>query len=50
MQPSSLQQHASELIASIRQEYSCVPPVLFIYKDGGPDHKITYLSVQLSLI
>ena len=24
--------------------------ILFIYSDGGPDHRITYLSVQLSLI
>ena len=23
---------------------------LFIYSDGGPDHRLTYLSVQLSLI
>ena len=50
LQPSSPLRHASELVASIRQEYSCVPPVLFMYTDGGPDHRITYLSVQLSLI
>ena len=25
-------------------------PVLFVYTDGGPDHRLTYLSVQLSLI
>ena len=23
---------------------------MFIYSDGGPDHRLTYLSVQLSLI
>ena len=23
---------------------------LFIYSDGGPDHRLTYVSVQLSLI
>ena len=23
---------------------------LFIYSDGGPDHRLTYLSVQLGLI
>ena len=50
MQPSSPQRHASELISGIKQEYSCVPPILFIYTDGGPVHRITYLSVQLSLI
>src|SRR6266508_3948396 len=25
-------------------------PFLMLYTDGGPDHKITYLRVQLSLI
>ncbi len=25
-------------------------PILFIYSDGGPDHRITFISVQLSLI
>ena len=24
--------------------------ILFVYSDGGPDHRLTYLSVQLSLI
>ena len=23
---------------------------MFLYTDGGPDHRLTYLSVQLSLI
>ncbi len=25
-------------------------PVLFLYTDGGPDHRVTYTSVKLSLI
>ena len=25
-------------------------PILFLYCDGGPDHRLTYVSVQLSLI
>ena len=24
--------------------------MMFVYSDGGPDHRLTYLSVQLSLI
>ena len=28
-------------------DFTCM---LFLYTDGGPDHRITYLSVQLSLI
>ena len=27
-----------------------VKPVLFIYTDSGPDHRLTYLSVKLSLV
>ena len=25
-------------------------PILYLYTDGGPDHRLAYLSVQLSLI
>lgn len=25
-------------------------PILLLYTDGGPDHRLTYLSVQLSMI
>ena len=25
-------------------------PILFLFSDGGPDHRLTYISVQLSLI
>ena len=48
-EPSSPIQHATEL-------YNCLIPrmenrhILFVYSDGGPDHRLTYLSVQLSLI
>ena len=27
-----------------------VPPVLLMYSDGGPDHRVTYVSVKLALI
>ena len=27
-----------------------VKPILLLYTDGGPDHRLTYLSVQLSII
>ena len=50
MEPSSPLRHATELVANIQSEFSDVKPVLFLYTDGGPDHRITYLSVQLSLI
>lgn len=40
--------HAAELgnILSRDPEKS----VLFVYSDGGPDHRVTYVSVQLALI
>lgn len=25
-------------------------PIMFLYSDGGPDHHLTYVSVQLSLV
>ena len=26
------------------------PNILFVYSDGGPDHRLTFLNVKLSLI
>ncbi|XP_071947398.1 uncharacterized protein [Antedon mediterranea] len=48
-QPSSPIRHMTEL----RQEMTNLnlnKPMLLAYTDGGPDHRVTYLSVQLSLI
>ena len=48
-EPSSPIHHAAEL-------RNCLLPrmenrhILFVYADGGPDHRLTYLSVQLCLI
>ena len=41
--------HASE-IYNILQSVSFNKTVLFIYSDGGCDHRLTFISVQLSLI
>ena len=46
---SSLARHATEL-ASYLQQLDSVKPVLVLYTDGGPDHRLTYLSVQVALI
>ena len=47
-QPSSPIRHMTELncILSGMSE----KPVLLLYTDGGPDHRLTYISVQISLI
>jgi len=47
LQPSSLFRHASELKELLQFRAN---PVLMIFSDGGPDHRLTYHSVQLSPI
>jgi hypothetical protein len=47
-QPSSPWRHAAE-IHDILQHVS-PKPILMIFSDGGPDHRVTYHSVKLSLI
>ena len=41
--------HATELGKILTQEGFSFP-LLFLYTDGGPDHNLSFLSVQLSLI
>ena len=50
-EPSSPHRHITELHNALQEQNlwedkSC----LFVYCDGGPDHRLTYLSVQVSLI
>lgn len=47
---SSPFRHATELSMILKSKEEYYKPVLFLYSDGGPDHRITYVSVQLSLI
>ena len=50
-EPSSPHRHITELCNVLRNgNLLNEKSLLFIYSDGGPDHRITYLSVQLSLI
>ena len=48
-EPSSSSCHAAEL-GSIPFDKVGESPILFLYTDGGPDHRLTYASVKLSLI
>ena len=48
-EPSSPCHHAAELNAILHQS-SIDSPLLFLYTDGGPDHRLTYASVKLTLI
>ena len=47
---SSPIRHATELSHVLSRNDELRKPVLFVYSDGGPDHRLTYASVQLSLI
>ena len=50
-EPSSPHRHMTELSEVLEDEHMLAEKsLLFIYSDGGPDHRLTYLSVQLSLI
>ena len=49
-EPSSPARHCVELENVITSRHLQVHPILFLYSDGGPDHRLTYLSVQMSLI
>ena len=48
-EPSSPSCHSAE-VANILKDSSVDFPVLFLYTDGRPDHRVTYLSVKLTLI
>ena len=50
-EPSSPFRHMTELHQLIASNNSAASkPIVFIYSDGGPDHRITFISVKLSLI
>lgn len=49
-EPSSPWRHAAELNSILIDNGTDIGPILLIYTDGGPDHRLTYASVQLSLI
>ena len=49
LQPSSALRHATE-VNSILVPKIGNKSILFVCSDGGPDHRLTFFSVQLSLI
>ena len=49
-EPSSSEKHMAELHSSLVLQGLDIKPILFLYTYGGPDHRLTYLSVQMSLI
>lgn len=49
-EPSSCLRHLRELRDDILLTRMGNKSVLLVYTDGGPDHRTTFVSVQLSLI
>ena len=49
-EPSSPMRHSTELIKILTSQNKEKNPVLLLYSDGGPDHRIVYLEVQLALL
>ena len=49
-EPSNPVRHAAEVYSVLAGTKTPPSPVLFLYTDGGPDHRITYVSVQISLV
>lgn len=50
LEPSSPLRHIAELKQILLDEELHSKPILCLYTDGGLDHRLTYLSVQLSLV
>ena len=54
-QPSSALRHSTEMTEIVRSHFSddgrtSIKPVLVIVSDGGPDHRVTFGSVQVASI
>lgn len=49
-QPSSPLRYCSELLRTLEQSSSYLHPILCLYTDGGPNHRTTFLSVQVELV
>ena len=47
---SSPIRHATELKQILENHFTSIQPLLVLYMDGGPDHCLTYASVQQSLL
>ena len=52
LQPSTPLRQATKLqrVLTLAAVNPVLKPILLLYADGGPDHRITYVSVQVSLI
>ena len=50
-EPSSPVRHCTELAKVLSSESDfATKPIVLLYSDGGPDHRITYLTTKIALI
>ena len=49
-EPSSPPQHIAEIDDIVTSQDLQMMLIMFVYTGDGPDHRLTFLSVQLSLI
>ena len=49
-EPSSPPRHIAELYHIVTSQDLQMMLIIFMYTDDGPDHRLTFLSVQLPLI
>ena len=49
-QPSTPMRHAAEIRKALSVSGQLGKPLVLLFSDGGPDHRVTYPSVQLSLV
>ena len=47
---SSALRHATELHQLVLSQNMTDKPILCVYTDGGPDHRVTYLTVKIALV
>ena len=48
LEASSPLRHSTELSNNLKEQNSN-PAIVLLYTDGGPDHNVTFLSIQLGL-
>ena len=50
-EPSSPLRHCADLAKVLNSQADCAAkPIVLLYSDGGPDHRITYLTTKIALI
>ena len=50
IEPSTPMRHGAEMRQALSRTWNLDKLIRIFYSDGGPDHRVTYPSVQLSLI